>query len=132
MSTLRAIGAGVIVWILIFTLFTVMSFVPGLNESETKQYFVLFIAMILFVGIGAAFYYKGGLPTHGLAIGMVMALTAIVLDAVITVPLVMWPLNKTHLDLFANPLFVTTFFEYLAIVFLYWRLKVSPKELSTA
>ena len=126
MNIFRAILAGGIVWMMIFGLYTVMSFIPALKASETGQYFVVYGFLVAFVYWGAAFYFSKGGQTNGLLLAGVMITTALVLDAVITLPLVILPAGGSYRGFFLDPMFLLIVAEYALIVFIYWKLKVVP------
>ena len=128
MKISRVILAGIIVWVLIFVTFIAISAIPVIKNSEMQQYLIIHVLLIPFAAFGAKFYYKIEQKTNGLVIGLLMALTAIVLDAIITVPLVVIPHNGSYLSFFSNPLLWTIFIEFTLIVFFYWKLKVKSNE----
>ena len=107
MKLLRAILSGVLVWILIFSVFTAISFIPGIKDSPIQQGLVIGLLLIPFASFGAAIYYKSGDKTNGLVIGTLMIIVALILDAVVTVPLVEIPYNgSSYSQFFTNPLLI--------------------------
>jgi len=123
----RAILLGSMVWLFVITTFTVLSFIPGIKESEIQQGLVLGILLIPFASLGAAFYYKKGDNTNGFKLALVMVSTALLLDVLITVPLVEIPYNgSSYTIFFTNPLLWILVLENVAVVYFYWRLKVRP------
>ncbi len=127
MKITRAILSGGVAWMCVFTTFIILSFIPGIKDSEVQQGFVIGILLIPFASIGAALYYKKGDNTNGFKVGLVMVFTALLLDVIITVPFVEIPYNGgSYFKFFTNPLLWFLVLENLAVVYFYWRLKVKP------
>jgi hypothetical protein len=125
MKIVRAILSGSIAWILVLTTFTIFSFVPGIKDSKMQQGFIIGILLIPFASIGAAHYYRKGDTTNGFKVGLVMVSSALLLDVIVTVPLVEIPYNgSSYFAFFTNPLLWFLVVENLAVVYFYWRLKV--------
>lgn len=127
MKITRAILVGSIVWMFVLTAFTILSFVPGIQDSEIQQRFIIGILLIPFALLGAALYYKKGDNANGFKVGLVMVFTALLLDVIITVPFVVIPYSAgSYFKFFTNPLLWFLVLENLAVVYFYWRLKVKP------
>jgi len=128
MKTIRTILTGTLVWFLIFSVFTVMSFIPGIKELEILQGFIIAAFIIPFASMGAAIYYKKGDKTNGFIIGSMMVLTALILDALVTVPFVEIPYNgSSYSKFFTNPLLWILVLENIAVIYFYWKIKVKPQ-----
>ena len=127
MKTLRAITAGALVWAMVFALFTVMSFIPVIKDSELQQNMMVYIFLIPFAAIGSVMYYKKGLKTtNGIIIGIIMAITGLVLDAAITVPFVIEPAGGSYVSFFLSPLLAITVVEFITVVYFHWKIKILP------
>ena len=127
MKIAKAILFGSMVWFFVITAFTLLSFVPGIKDSEILQGIIIGILLIPFASIGAALYYRKGNVMHGSAVAFIMVSTALLLDIFITVPLVEIPYNgSSYQAFFTNPLLWILVAENLAIVYFYWRWKVKP------
>jgi riboflavin transporter FmnP len=93
MKTLRAIGIGAILWVLIFFEVSFLMFGLGLNTGNTIYYALHFIFASLFTIVLSLWYFhtkkvkKGFL--QGLLVGIIFVITGIILDSVITIPLFM-------------------------------------------
>lgn len=101
MNITRAVLAGAIVWVLIFFEVSILMF--GLNLTAGAMYYSIhYILSIFFVTLAAWFYFKDQktklVVKEGFMLGIVMIITGVVLDAVITVPLFI----KTY-SFFLNP-----------------------------
>lgn len=124
MNKLRAVLSGIISWALIFASFAIMSFVPGLKDSETYQHIVLCIVLIPIVIVGARYYYKKGDKTNGLITGLVMVLSGLIMDALVVVPLVVIPQGGSYTEFFSRPFEWIVVMAYVLIVYVYYRMKI--------
>lgn len=126
MNVFRMTLSAVLVWMAIVAIFGVLSQTPGIMDSPMQQNLLVGVLLIPFAVLGAAYYYKGDdRSTNGLVIGSAMASIALTLDAIITVPLIMIPqYGVTHSAFFSDPFLWLIIFEYVAVVSLYWSLKV--------
>lgn len=88
----------------------------------------MFIAAIPLVWFGCSFYYKKDNETHGFMVGQTMLLTAVALDALITVPFFVIPEGGSHYSFFTSIGFWVIAFEFLAVAVLYWYTRVYPKN----
>ena len=127
MKILRAVLSGGIIWALIFALWSVMIFTPGLKDLEALQYAFHYILLIPIVIVGASYYYKSGSKVNGLILGLVMLATGIVLDAIITVPLFTSPQGVGYVKYFLSPLMLVGFAEFVVIAYIYWLKKINSK-----
>ena len=120
----RALLAAVLVWILGVGVYISSYFFHFLEDAELQANIMLTLAVIPGALLGAFIYYKSGQKTHGLKLGGFMFATAMILDAIITVPLFILPLGGTHLSFFTDPGFWLIALLYIGVVMLYWKLKV--------
>ncbi len=128
----RAILAAVLVWVLGVSVYTASYFFHFLEDPELQANLMLTLAVIPGALLGAFMYYKGGLETHGLRLGGFMFGMAMILDAIITVPLFIIPLGGTHLSFFTDPGFWLIALLYIGVVVLYWKLKVVKLKTSVS
>jgi len=124
MKIIRAIVSGIIIWVLIFAVFTVMSFIPVIKDSELQQNMLLWIILIPITLLGVKFYYKKGFKTNGLLIGVIIVVTSLILDALITLPYVIIPNNGNYYDFYTSPFLLITVIEIIIVTFFYWKSKV--------
>ncbi len=125
MNIKRAIAAGSLVWLGIFSLFAVFNFIPLTQDSEAIQGLLIGIAIIPFAGLGTAFYYKKGAGGNGFNLALIMMAVAMALDAIITVPLIEIPLHgRDHYEFFTYPLLYILVTENLLVIWLYWKYKI--------
>lgn len=99
-------------------------FVPIMENPDLQANIVLMAAIIPAAYLGAYLYYRRGYTTHGFLLGGTMFCGAIVLDAIITVPVFIIPNGGNHFTFFGDPGFWLIGFEYVAVVAAYWKLKV--------
>ncbi|SHJ66122.1 DUF5367 family protein [Pseudozobellia thermophila] len=124
MKQLRAIGIGVIIWIIGVSLYTLSFYIQVLQNAEQQANMLLFISVIPLVWYGARLYYKKETNTHGYWVGQTFFLTATALDAIITVPVFVIPNGGSYYQFFTDLGFWLIGFEFLGITVLYWYIKV--------
>ena len=104
-----------------------------MEDPDLQANIVLMVAIIPAAYIGAHFYYKRGHKTHGVLLGGIMFLGAILLDAIITVPVFIIPNGGNHISFFTDLGFWFIGFEYVGIITAYWQFNVTKprfKQLS--
>ena len=126
MKTKRAILLGIAIWVIGILFYSISFYVPILENAETQANLVLFIVVMPLVWLGCSFYYKKDYKTHGFNVGLIMLLTAIILDALITVPFFVIPYGGNHYSFFTSLGFWIIAFEFLAVAVLYWCARVYP------
>jgi len=131
MKTKRAILIGIAIWMIGILFYSLSQFVPILENAETQANIVLFVVVMPLVWLGCAYYYKKDDNTHGLKVGQTMLLTAVALDAVITVPIFVIPNGGNHYSFFTSLGFWIIAFEFLAVAALYWYARVYPHNLTS-
>ena len=91
MNWKRAILFGALIWVLIFFEVSILMF--GLKMQSGLNYYLLhYISVGIIVLIVAFLYFKGKVKggfKEGLLVGVIFAITGIVLDSIITIPLFM-------------------------------------------
>ena len=129
MKTKRAILLGIVIWIIGILFYSISFFVPIMENADTQANFVLFIIVMPLVWFGCSFYYKKDPKTHGFKVGQTMLLTAVALDAIITVPILVIPNGGSHYSFFTSLGFWIIAFEFLVIAVLYWYTRVYPHNI---
>jgi len=124
MIQLRAIGIGIIIWIIGVSVFTLSSYISILEDAEQQANILLFIAVMPLAWFGTKQYYKKDSNTHGYWVGQTFFLTATVLDALITVPVFIIPNGGSYYQFFTDLGFWLIGFEFISITVLYWYIKV--------
>lgn len=125
MSKIRAIIVGGFIWVLGSSFYAASYLFPFLEDLELQANLVLALAIIPNAWMGARIYYKGA-NMYGPTVGTIVVLTAILLDAIITVPYLIVPQGGTYQSFFGAPAFWLIALEYFMVVVLYWLLKVKP------
>lgn len=124
MKHLRAIGIGIIIWILGVSVYNLSFCISFLEDTQQQANMLLFIAVIPLVWFGAKQYYKNDANTHGYWVGQTFFLTATVLDALITVPVFIIPNGGSYYQFFTDLGFWLIGFEFISITVLYWYIKL--------
>jgi len=131
MNIKRAILLGMAVWVAGVAFYSFSFYVPILEDLEHQANIILFIVVMPLVWLACFYYYKSDTKTHGYFIGQTMLLTAVVLDALITVPFIIIPNGGSYYGFFTALGFWIIAVEFLAIASLYWYTRVYPKTLSS-
>ncbi len=127
MKIKRAIIIGIIIWSIGILLYSLSYYVPILENPETQANLVLFVAVMPLVWIGCSFYYKKDSQTHGYLVGQTLLLTAIALDALITVPFLVIPKGGSHYSFFTDIEFWIIAIEFLIVATLYGYARVNTQ-----
>ncbi len=130
MKTIRALFTGLGIWTAGVGLFVLSYLIPILENTDFQANLVLALWVPVFVWLGSHYYYKKGLETHGLKLGLLFMLVAIVLDAAITVPVLLKPYNETHLSFFTDPSFWLIAIEIVVVATAYYYLRVQSKSIT--
>lgn len=129
MKTKRAILLGIAIWIIGILFYSISYYVPILENAETQANLVLFVVVMPLVWLACSFYYKKASTTHGYLVGQTMLLTAVALDALITVPFFIIPNGGSHYGFFTDLGFWIIALEFLATATLYWYVRVYPRKI---
>jgi hypothetical protein len=128
MKTTRAILLGIAIWIIAILFYSISYAIPILENPDAQANIVLFVVVMPLVWYGCYFYYKKDNKTHGLKVGQTLLLTAVALDALITVPFFVMPNGGNHYSFFTSMGFWIIAFEFLIVSSLYWYARVYPKH----
>jgi len=123
----QAIISSLVVYVLGILAFVGSYFLPIMEDPDLQANIVLMAVIIPAAYLGAYLYYRRGNTTHGVVLGSVLFSSAIVLDAIITVPVFIIPNGGNHLTFFGDPGFWLIGFEYVAVFAAYWKLKVAKQ-----
>ena len=128
MKTQRAILLGIAIWIIAILFHSISYAIPLLEDPDNQANVVLFIVVMPLVWFACSFYYKKDNKTHGIKVGQTMLLTAVTLDALITVPFFVIPNGGSHYTFFTSVGFWFIAFEFLLVASLYWYARVYTKR----
>lgn len=131
MKTKRAILIGIAIWMIAILFYSISFYLPILENAENQANIVLFVVVMPLVWLGCSFYYKKDYKTHGYKVGQTMLLTAVALDALITVPIFVIPNGGSHYSFFTSLGFWMIVFEFLAVAVLYWYTRVYPFNITS-
>ena len=129
MKTQRAILLGIAIWMISILFYSISYTIPLLEDPDNQANVVLFIVVMPLVWFASSFYYKKDNKTHGFKVGQTMLLTAVALDAIITVPLFVIPNGGSHYTFFTSAGFWIIAFEFLLVASLYWYARVYPQRI---
>lgn len=82
------------------------------------------VFIVLYANESALFYYKSGIKLHGLLLGIIMSLTALLLDALITVPFIEIPNGRSYYSFFSSPAIWILASINSITVYCFWRMKI--------
>ena len=128
MKTQRAILLGIAIWLIAILFYSISYVIPILEDLDTQADVVLFVVVMPLVWFACSFYYKKDTKTHGLKVGQTLLLTAVALDALITVPLFVIPNGGNYYSFFTSMGFWIIALEFLLVASLYWYARVYPKH----
>ncbi|MFC4636065.1 DUF5367 family protein [Dokdonia ponticola] len=129
MKTKRAILIGILIWMIAILFYSSSYYLPVLENPNTQANVVLFVVVMPLVWMGCSYYYKTENKTHGFIIGQVLLLTAVALDALITVPFFVIPNGGNHYSFFTSIDFWIIAFEFLVVASLYWYTRIYPNTM---
>ncbi|WP_299436483.1 DUF5367 family protein [uncultured Aquimarina sp.] len=128
MKLTYAILLGIAIWIIGILFYSISYSVFILENPDIQANIVLFVVVMPLVWFGCHFYYKKDNKTHGLKVGQTLLLTAVALDALITVPFFVIPNGGNHYSFFTSLGFWIIAFEFLVVAALYWSARVYSKN----
>lgn len=131
MNTKRAILIGIVIWIIGILCYSSSYYLPILENPDTQANLVLFVVVMPLVWLGSSYYYQKEDKTHGLKVGQTFLLTAVALDALITVPFFVMPNGASHYSFFTSLGFWMIAFEFLLVAAFYWYARVYPHTIAT-
>ena len=128
MKLLKTISIGIIIWILGVSIYTISFYIPILEDSELQANIFLSLGILPILWLGTKLYYRNKSNTKGYLLGLAFFLIATILDALITVPVLMAPYGGTHYSFFTAIGFWLIGLEYVATTTLYWFTEVRSKR----
>jgi hypothetical protein len=128
MLPLRAIGIGILIWILGVSLFILSFFIPLLEDPDLQANIFLSVGIIPLAWFGSKLYYRNNNVTKGYWLGLAFFTIAGLLDAIITVPVLMAPYGGTHYSFFTALGFWLIGLEFVATATLYWYMNVYDRR----
>lgn len=126
MKTIRALLTATIVWILGVAVFITSFYIPLIDDLELQSNIALATGLIPIAWLGAKNYYTKYPNTSGYKLAIIMVVTAIILDATITVPVLIIPVGGGYASFFGAASFWLIALEYFLVVFLYGYFRSKP------
>jgi len=120
MIKMRPLLAGTIVWSLIFSSFLLMSILPEFQESKNLQNITILILIVPFVILANRFYYRDNNQLNGFYLGFLIIICCLVLDALITLPLVILPEGGSYSEFYTDPGLIIMGAEILLVSYFYF------------
>ena len=121
----RAFLAGVIAWLCVVITFYVLEHIPFLKKSTTAQTFTAAFTIIFYAWFTAWLYYKKAAKKSGFLVGIIITGTALVLDVLVTVPLIEIPKGSSYQAFFSNPLLWILAIINILTVYVYSKRNIS-------
>ena len=129
MNSIKAIIIALLIWVVGVSFFSLSYAMPLLNNVELQANLTLAIILIPTVWVGTRLYYRWGKQIHGLKVGVIILLTLISMDALITVPYFIIPYGGSYQEFFGAASFWLIAMECLLVIYLYWRSNIKPQVL---
>lgn len=105
MKLLKAIGLGIVLWVLIFFEVSILMF--GFKLTTGMTYYIIHYLFLAIVSIVLTLIYFGGKKTNrgfltGFLVGIIFIVVGFILDAAITIPLWIIPQGGSYQSFFLN------------------------------
>lgn len=117
MKTLRAIGLGILFWVVIFVEISITMI--GLKFPDWLTYIIHYIVMIPLSILVAWLYYKSRDKINGFLLGLLIVIVGIILDMIITVPLFIIPQEGSYATYFSSLYLIAGLIEGIIIIGIY-------------
>ena len=124
MIYLRAVLSGLFVWTCVSLSFYVLGSIPVIKDSFYWQAFIVMMGISFYAFLAAQFYYKKGYQTNGMLVGSIMSGTALLLDMLITVPLVEIPNGSSYQSFLSSSILWILVLVTVLTVYFYWKKKI--------
>ena len=131
MKTLRVLLTAITVWVGGVGTFIASYYAPLMSDLDLQANIVLSLSLIPLGWLASRFYYSKYSGPNGYFFGLIMVVTAVALDALITVPLLVEPNGGTYADFFGAASFWFIALEYFLVVLLYWYVKVKARSIKS-
>ncbi len=88
MNYKRAIGFGILLWVFIFVIYSILIFIPALKEQKLTQNIIFWVLNVPLTLSLAKWYFIKDVPNikKGLYLGLIGLAVGTILDLIITVP----------------------------------------------
>ena len=106
-------------------------YLPVSDDLELQANIALALSLILFAWLGARNYYSRYSDTPAYKLAFIMVAVAVILDVLITVPLLVIPVGGSYGSFFGEPGFWLIAVVYYLVIITYWYLKVRPASVKS-
>lgn len=121
-----SIVSGIFIWILGVSFYLLSFSIPIIENTELQSNILLALGIIPSAFIGTYFFYsKSYIKPYALALKFVIL--AVLLDALITVPVFIIPNGGNYSEFFENPMFYAIAVEIYCIVFYFGNYLTNSK-----
>ncbi|RZL38707.1 MAG: hypothetical protein EOO96_02315 [Pedobacter sp.] len=127
MNYLIILLPGIFVWLCVSATFYILELIPILQNNFNTKALIVLIMIILYSYTATLSYYKNDSKIHGLFLGLTMSLTALILDALITVPYVEIPNGRSYKSFFSSPILWFLVIANSLTAYLVWKIKIKSK-----
>lgn len=124
----RAIISGTIAWLFVIITFYILEHFPYIQKSSIALALTAAFTIVIYAWFAAVFYYKKAEKKHGLQAGIIITATALLLDALITVPFIEIPKGSSYHAFFGNPLLWILVIINVITVFVYWKRNFAGRQ----
>lgn len=124
----RAILSGTIAWFCVVITFYILENIPFVQKSSIALVLIAAFSIVFYAWFAAVFYYKKADKKFGLQAGIVITATALILDAVITVPFIEIPKGNSYQAFFSNPLLWILAIINILTVYVYWKINFATRQ----
>ena len=121
MSLVRALIVSIVLWMIGALVFSIASMLPFIQEVPNGASWILAVLLIPLAIIGSRFYYHRGRKVHGVLLGLFMLSVSILMDALITVPMVILPSGGSYHSFFMDLGFWSVGMVYVGTVAFYYQ-----------
>ena len=126
----RAILSGTIAWLCVVVTFYILENIPFVQKSPTALAIIATVTIVFYAWFAAVIYYKKTEKKSGLQAGIVITATALILDALVTVPFIEIPKGNSYQAFFSNPLLWILAIINVITVFVYWKRNIADKQIN--
>lgn len=131
MKTIRALITSLVIWVVGVGAYSLSFLIPLINDLELQSNIILALALIPLAWTGSGYYYSKYNSPNGYTLGLIMVFTAIVMDALVTVPILIIPAGGSYSGFFISASFWLIALLYFLVVFLHWYIRVRPRMVNS-
>lgn len=119
-SKLFSVACAILVWTLGICFFLISYYLPILENATLQSNITLVLGIIPSACLGTYLFYKKSFLKPS-TLALIFITTAVILDALITVPVFMIPAGSSHSEFFGDPMFYTIAVEFYFVVYYFGK-----------